>query len=181
MPNAIVGFSIILKACTSQKWLMWAERNWDQIKLTDGTVTRNGSLEFMAHPWNTKALRRRTKKSQSHCQVPQTVSAQRWLCLWRHRPLPGQLQSPGQMSSHGSTQPLSCCRARETCHQLQLFLSTIFINVQTDPRLIVRLCSQPPCSGLSSLLRTGHQEGSSCPDRTNRSKKLFFSKTKRWQ
>lgn len=53
--------------------------------------------------------------------------------------------------------------------------------MQTDPHVIVRLRLQPPDSGLSSLLRAGHQEGSSCTDGTNCSKKLSFSKTKHWE
>ena len=83
-------------------------------------------------------------------------------------------QSPGQMSPHGSTQPLPRCGATDVPPAPTF--STI--NVQTAPCLTVRLCLQSPHNGPSSLLRTGHQGGSSCPDELFEEAVLLKDKTR---
>lgn len=89
---------------------MWADRNWDQVKQRDSNQKR----EFLAHSQNIK-LGEGPKKANPittflRLFLPSAGSASEDMghCLGSSR------QSPGHMSPHTSTQPLSCWRARDT-------------------------------------------------------------------
>lgn len=101
----------------------------------------------MAHSWNIKAL---GPKKPIPLLCPPDCFFPALALLLKTQAI-ARVQSPGQMSSSSSLSH-ALPVGPETCHQFQLFLSTIF-NMQMT-HVSLSGCLQPPHS-LFSLLRIG--------------------------